>query len=150
MSMKARRRNRVLELIACQAIHSQEQLQQLLEKEDIVATQTTLSRDLSELGVWKGPNGYTAGDEVSAPRPSLNDLRRTLNAVLLAMMPAGNLLVLKTGPGRAQSLAYELDRAQLSRAIGTLAGDDTIFIATASDEAALALKAEFNELMGEA
>lgn len=149
MSMKARRRNRVLELIAKEAIHSQEQLQHLLENEGIVATQTTLSRDLSELGVWKGPNGYTAGDEVSAPKPSLNDLRRTLNNVLLSMMPAGNLVVLKTGPGRAQSLAYELDRAQLKPALGTIAGDDTIFIATASIESAGALIDEFNELMGE-
>lgn len=149
MSMKARRRNRVLEMIAEQAIHSQEQLQQLLEQEGIVATQTTLSRDLSELGVWKGPNGYTAGDEVKAPKPSLSDLRRTLTAVLLSMVPAGNLVVLKTGPGRAQSLAYELDRAQLSRAIGTIAGDDTIFIATASIESAGLLIDEFNELMGE-
>lgn len=149
MSMKARRRNRVLELIAEQAIHSQDQLQQLLETEGIVATQTTLSRDLSELGVWKGPNGYTAGEQVTAPKPSLNDLRRTLNAVLLSMQPAGNLVVLKTGPGRAQSLAYELDRAQLSRALGTIAGDDTIFIATSTVESAGALIDEFQELMGD-
>lgn len=149
MSMKARRRNRVLELIAEQPIHSQEQLQHLLENEGIPATQTTLSRDLSDLGVWKGPNGYTAGGEVAAPKPSLAELKRTLNAVLLSMVPAQNLVILRTGPGRAQPLAWELDRAQLPAVLGTLAGDDTIFIATASVAAAGALIDQFNDLMGE-
>ncbi|MBI2382293.1 MAG: hypothetical protein HYV16_16180 [Gammaproteobacteria bacterium] len=147
--MKARRRNRVLELIAEQAIHSQEQLQQLLEADGIPATQTTLSRDLTDLGVWKGPNGYTAGNEVAAPKPSLNELRRTLNAVLLSMVPAQNLVILRTGPGRANTLAWELDRAQLSLVLGTIAGDDTIFIATASHEKAGELIDMFNEMMGE-
>jgi transcriptional regulator of arginine metabolism len=110
---KPRRHERVLTLIRKGSVASQEQLAELLRTDGIRVTQATLSRDLRELGVMKGPTGY--------------------------IVP---------GPGRASALALEIDRAGFRSVLGTVAGDDTIFVATRTPRDAARLLSTFKHLAG--
>lgn len=136
------RRARIAALIGANQVWSQQELADLLRKrEGIAVTQATLSRDLTELGVVKGPTGYMlpgttpalpAGDREAA-------LATALRQHLLSVARGGTLVVLKTPSGHANSLAIELDRAGLPGTLGTIAGDDTIFVAAKDLDAATAL-----------
>lgn len=106
-------------------INDQESLAHLLSEAGFTVTQSSVSRDLHELGVSKVNGRYTAA-------------RRSDSLIggLQSAVPAGpNLVVLKTDVGAAQAVAYKLDQSHLSQIVGTIAGDDTIFVATASAEA---------------
>jgi transcriptional regulator of arginine metabolism len=129
MSAKARRQQRILEILQSRPVASQEALAASLREEGLRATQATLSRDLRELGVAKGPSGYIVPGE-PAPQPMASgELQRALRTYLVRAEASGNLAILHTGPGRATMLALEIDRARLRPILGTVAGDDTIFVA---------------------
>jgi transcriptional regulator of arginine metabolism len=138
MDTKAARHRRIIDVLdnAAVPVVSQEQLQALLERDGIRATQATLSRDLRELGVVKGPAGYSLPGEGAPARRDGKELAHTLKSYLTSVDRGGNLLVLRTGPGRAQPVALELDNARLEGVLGTVAGDDTIFVAAKSNEQA--------------
>lgn len=130
-------------------VESQEQLQKLLSRESIDATQATLSRDLRDLGVLKGPRGYMLpATEPDPPKPAPAALQEALQNFLTAARQGENIVVLKTGPGQAGALASELDRAQLDGLLGTVAGDDTIFLAANSTRAAKRIYTRLNTLAG--
>jgi transcriptional regulator of arginine metabolism len=131
MGEKSRRQQRLLEIVQSRPLTSQEALAGALRAGGIETTQATLSRDLRELGVVKGPAGYMVPGE--APIQVQNgELERAVRTYLVRAESAGNLAVLHTGPGRAPLLALEIDRARLKPVLGTVAGDDTIFIAARS------------------
>jgi transcriptional regulator of arginine metabolism len=145
---KPRRHERVLTLIRKGSVASQEQLAELLRTDGIRVTQATLSRDLRELGVMKGPTGYIVpGHERPAPAPH-GDLERALRTMMLSGDTGGTLAVLRTGPGRASALALEIDRAGFRSVLGTVAGDDTIFVATRTPRDAARLLSTFKHLAG--
>jgi transcriptional regulator of arginine metabolism len=100
-----------------------------------------LSRDLRDLAIVKTPGGY-ARSEASTPESHAGRrderLNRALREFVHSVETAGTLVVLKTPPSAAHPVAYALDEADLPEAVGTIAGDDTIFVATRS--AALAGK----------
>ncbi|MFG0283048.1 MAG: arginine repressor [Phycisphaerales bacterium JB039] len=124
-------------------VASQERLRQALAQRGVEVVQATLSRDLRELGVVKGPRGYTvAGD---APRQQPGALERAIRDYLVSATTAGNFVVLRTGPGRAQPVALEIDLSPPPGVLGTVAGDATIFVATESDAASARLAARFSE-----
>ena len=151
MSTKPRRRQRIAELIAGRGVASQEQLQNLLAADGIAVTQATLSRDLRDLGVMKGPGGYILpGDSAAAEHtPAVAaDLQSALKSFLVRAESGGNIVVLRTGPGRAQSLALDIDKAQLPPVIGTVAGDDTILVAARTPQQAGRLKKQLKQLAG--
>lgn len=140
---RATPRNRRLalirELLQHHRVQNQNDLLRLLSRENIDATQATLSRDLRSLGVLKGPEGYTlgaAGQQPSAIPTESAALAESLRNFMLWARQAGTLVVVRTGPGRAPALALELDNALPHGAIGTIAGDDTIFLAAVSASAA--------------
>ncbi len=135
MSDKPSRQRRIRELLQRQSVHSQDELHRLLAREGFHATQATLSRDLRDLGVLKGHDGYALPGDAPAPPPGAT-LERALKDYLVSATQAGNLVVLRTGPGHAPPLALELDRARPEAVIGTIAGDDTIFVATPTAAAA--------------
>src|SRR5438034_484481 len=83
--------------------------------------------DPREMGVVKGPGGYMIPGEVPLQIQN-GELERAVRTYLVRAEAAGNLAVLHTGPGRAALLALEIDRARLKPVLGTVAGDDTIFI----------------------
>ena len=146
MSEKQNRQRTFRTIVSRQVVTSQEQLAELLAAEGIRSTQTTLSRDINELGIWKGPDGYVLNSNLRG-RAGKNELKRVLQGVLESMEVASNLLVLKTKPGRAQPIGYELDNTDLPLVVGNIAGDDTIFIATRSSDDAIRLKEELTSLI---
>jgi transcriptional regulator of arginine metabolism len=116
-----------LEIVRKQAARSQEELAAILERDGIEATQATLSRDIRELGLVKGRNGYQISDE---PHPAASDdlLRRAFKQYVIQTGVSGNILMIRTSPGNAHSIGVVLDAAQWPEVMGTIAGDDTIFV----------------------
>ena len=109
---------------------SQHDLLERLRASGVSTTQATLSRDLADLGVVKGPEGWRMpGEAETAP----SDLAPAVRAYLLHVHVGGTMVVLRTRTGHATPLAVELDRTRVE---GTVAGDDTIFLACKSPAAA--------------
>jgi transcriptional regulator of arginine metabolism len=126
------RRDAIRELLTSKPAATQASLVRALERLGFGATQSSVSRDLRELGAVKTAAGYElpagpeAGDEQVA---AVADLLRSIT-------PAGsNLLVIRTGIGAAQRVGLALDRSGWSGMVGTIAGDDTVFVATDSAHA---------------
>jgi transcriptional regulator of arginine metabolism len=122
------RRRAIARLIEAQPIQRQAELVELLRQEGFPATQSSVSRDLRDLGAAKTKNGY------SLPKPSEVDNAQALQLVaefVREIRTAGpNLLVIMTQVGAAQRVAVTLDDIAWPEIVGTLSGDDTIFVAT--------------------
>jgi transcriptional regulator of arginine metabolism len=145
-----RRREEMLRIIREEAVRSQDELQRLLRHRGFPAAQPTLSRDLRELGVAKSPAGYVVPAAPAPPRafvpapPSATapsgrraeDLDRTVREFVLSVEPAASFVVLRTPPADASPVARAIDDARLGEIVGTVSGDDTIFLATRSVAAA--------------
>lgn len=146
------RRQLVRRLIATGEIHSQEQVVAELARRGIGVTQATVSRDFAELGIVRGVrNGspvYLAADDLPTARdPGAADrLRRLLLDLPLTIDEAPPLLVLRTSPGGANAIARAVDLLPLKGMVGTLAGDDTIFVACRDREAVQRIRAQFEAL----
>ena len=129
--MTADRRKRhlkILELISTRALHTQEELAEALAEAGWEVTQSSISRDIAALGLVKVGGAYRKPDPqaVSSEDP---DERRIAEGVI-GIDPAGDaLVVLHTPPGEASRVGAALDRLAWPEIIGTLAGDDTIFVA---------------------
>ena len=129
MATKAQRRQRLIELITDSPIRNQQMLQSRLALEGISVTQATLSRDLSDMGVLKSPDRYLPPPDAAIERPGGRAVGRSLEQSLLSIDFGAAVVVLRTPPGHADALAIELDRERSDDVLGTIAGDDTIFIA---------------------
>jgi len=131
---KNQRQRMITDWLREHRVGSQEELVARLSLAGITATQATVSRDLLELGAVKLKRGgsirYVMPDQVEAGHAA-QKLDRLLTEWVDAIIPAGNLIVLKTPPGSANLVANALDDAGLEEVAGTLAGDDTIFVAIA-------------------
>jgi transcriptional regulator of arginine metabolism len=127
MVTKRARQGRISEIVRKQEVHSQEELVAFLEADGIEATQATLSRDIRELGLVKGRNGYQVSDEPHLA-PSDDLLRRAFKQYVIQTGVSGNILMIRTSPGNAHSIGVVLDAAQWPEVLGTIAGDDTIFV----------------------
>ena len=140
MASKDERRQLVLRLIRSRPVHTQDELAAQLAEDGIDTSQVTLSRDLRELGIVKTVDGYEEARRLGADPAVAADadenLKRVLGDFLTGVEVAGNLVVIKTNPGGAGAVALALDAAQWPDIVGTLAGDDTIFAATASPASA--------------
>lgn len=137
MVAKARRQREVARLIQSQQVASQSELVSMLSRRGIEVTQATLSRDLAELGVVKGSAGYQLLRDASAQVPDRTSaLQAAVRRMLLGAESGGTIAVLHTAPGQAAALAVEIDRAAPEGALGTIAGDDCIFVACTSPSAA--------------
>src|ERR1700677_5179 len=122
------RRTVLAKIIREQAVGKQTELVAILRKHGHVATQSSVSRDLREMGVAKLGDRYVLPDTAAAPKNDFSTLKQFVNARLTA---GTNLTVLKTTVGSAQSVAVAIDTARWPEVVGTISGDDTIFIATA-------------------
>ncbi len=123
------RQRLIRELLRAERIHSQDELRTRLRSEGVRAEQATLSRDLHALGVVKGPDGYVMPEIPISTTPARHELIQLAQQYLVSADAAGQLVVLRTGPGRAQPLGLAIDNARITNVLGTIAGDDTIFIA---------------------
>jgi transcriptional regulator of arginine metabolism len=136
---KTKRQQKIISLINARRIGTQQELTALLERAGFVATQPSVSRDLVELGVVKSNGHYTL------PRATESASRRGL----LGLETAGDALVVaKCEPGLASAVAVEIDRAGLPEIVGTLAGEDTVFIAVQERKAQRVVVKKVLELFG--
>jgi len=146
---KRLRQGQILKVVGEQAIESQDELRKELGRRGMRVNQATLSRDIHEIGLVKTAAGYrplqsAAGVQEPAPPASLG---RVLKEFLSDIRPAQNILVLKTPPGSAQTLAVALDSEKWKEVAGTVAGDDTVLIVTPSPKARLALQKRLEEML---
>ena len=130
---KHQRQHRITRLLETRAVASQAHLVELLAAEGVEATQTTVSRDLEELGALKVrlPGGDTAYALPELPSHQVapeDHLRRVLGEWVVEADHSGNLVVLRTPPGSAHVVGSALDRSGLPGVIGTVAGDDTVLV----------------------
>ncbi len=130
---KSFRQGQILKIIRNREIYTQDELARELAHVGIPATQVTLSRDMRELGLVKTPEGYR---QLPAERtgPELADVA---NEYLRDIRVAQNLVVLRTSPGNANSLAIAIDREELDEVVGTVAGDDTVLVIAPDNVTAL-------------
>ncbi len=122
------RRTMLAKIIREQRVGRQTELVDLLRKLGHIATQSSVSRDLRELGAAKMGDRYVLPEAAAQPKNNFSALKQFVNGRLTA---GTNLTVLKTTIGSAQSVAVAIDTAQWPEVVGTISGDDTIFIATA-------------------
>jgi transcriptional regulator of arginine metabolism len=140
---KSFRQGQILNLIRRKGIHTQEVLARELAAVGVSTTQVTLSRDIRELGLVKTPGGYRQLDGTEHP-PGLSS---TAGEFLRDVRVAQNLVVLKTSPGNASSLAVSLDREDWPEIVGTVAGDDTILVVAPDNTDARSIRAKLLRYM---
>ena len=136
MPLKAARQRALAELLRSRQVSSQSRALDHLRLQGFDATQATVSRDLEDLGAVKvrAPDGrlvYALPESEAGQEPRHDEIRRVLGSLLLAIVPSGNLVVLRTPPGHANALASALDRSGLAGVAGTVAGDDTVLVVCA-------------------
>jgi len=131
------RRELLLDLIGRGHGTSQHSLVEALAGHGVEVTQATLSRDLKGLGAVKGAGGY------QVPGQAVDPLGKAIGEWLVSATPAQNMVVLRTPPGGASPLAVVLDREAPPEVLGTIAGDDTIFVVTSDQSAAQGLAHKF-------
>ncbi len=130
-STKARRLQAILSIVEHGRVSSQDEIRTRLRRLGIVATQSTISRDIEELGLARvhdhdGVRYVVPGrGEVGAPAGLL---RHALQEFALSFTPANRLLLVRTPPGAANALAEAIDRSTVPGVAGTLAGDNTILV----------------------
>jgi len=138
------RHRQIREVLRAGGVHNQTELQERLAAIGVRVEQATISRDLHAIGVVKGPDGYLLPDAPIAPVSARVELVQLIRQFLTAVDCAGQIVVLRTGPGRAQPLGLALDNTRLPNVLGTIAGDDTIFVATPTIAAAERFVAAIN------
>ena len=133
--MNVQRLNVIREVLASSPVASQDELRRKLRRRGIHVTQATLSRDIHQLRLSKGPGGYSLPNGHSATAiaaaaeedqpPTLNEM---IDSLGLRVRQAMNQVVLSTVMGGAQPVAAALDREEWPEVVGTIAGDDTVLI----------------------
>lgn len=149
--MKTRRQKKIQELISNESIRTQEELAQRLLEEGFNVTQATISRDIKEMGLIKisglgDEYRYALQGEISAVSYQ-ERLRRMWKEVVVSFDSSENIVAIKTIPGNAQALALLLDNSGWKEVIGTVAGDDTIFLLIKPKDKVAAILFRLGELV---
>ncbi len=149
--MKQLRQRAIRDLVERRPIRTQQELATALRERGFRATQATISRDVAELRLVKaGREGvavYALPDRAAEADPGGEErLRRLFRDIPVEFREAGHLLVLVTLPGSAHAIAAALDRARWPEAVGTIAGDDTLFIACADRRTLARLRVRLERL----
>ena len=148
--MKPGRQNVILEIIAEQDIETQHQLLKALEARGVKSTQATLSRDIKDMPLIKeqGPGGNYR--YVASSKPETDDfdlrLKKIFRESVISYDIAQNLLIIKTLPGLAPAACSAIDSMEIRGLVGSLAGDDTAFLAMRDNESAHSLYHEIEML----
>ncbi len=130
---KSRRHAAILDLVQREPVHTQQELAEALAQLGLATTQATVSRDIQELRLVRTPEGYRPD---SGPAAVSEAALATMREHVRDMTVVEFLAVIHTGPGTANLVAYNIDRARLQGVVGTVAGDDTIIAVLSDQEAA--------------
>jgi transcriptional regulator of arginine metabolism len=140
---KTYRQGQILKLIRSKRISTQEELAQELGKLGIAATQVTLSRDIRDLRLVKTRDGY----QEMAPEDTGPEFSMLAAEFVKDVLRAQNLVIMKTSPGHANSVAVALDHEAWPQVVGTIAGDDTILVITPDTPTGEAVQEKLLELL---
>lgn len=141
------RRNQILDIVRTGGVSTQTDLRRRLAERGIRVTQATVSRDIEELGLVKTREGYhlPPGSQPTSPAQPL--LSVILKEFLRDVKRASNLVIVRTHPGNAHTVAVALDSTQWPELMGTVAGDDTIFLATGGQQQAARVRKRILEAL---
>jgi transcriptional regulator of arginine metabolism len=143
---KTSRHKAILELLDEGPIESQEVLQHVLERKGFEVGQATLSRDIHELKLVKGPEGYRRTADTAASEGVLPSVMQLAHQFVIDVKQAQNMLVVKTTVGSAQPVAAAFDASHWPEVVGTIAGDDTVLVIAGDKKKAQALARRIREL----
>lgn len=148
--MKPGRQNAILEIISEKDIETQNQLMQELAARGVKSTQATLSRDIKDMRLVKelGPSGnyrYVVAAKTETADLDMR-LKKILRESLVSYDVAQNLLVIRTLPGLASAACSAFDSMEIENLVGTLAGDDTAFLAMRDKDSAVKLYHEIETI----
>jgi transcriptional regulator of arginine metabolism len=146
--MKQQRHTVIRELLGKAPIGSQDELRKKLAGRGFHVTQATLSRDINELRLSKGPDGYSTSNGNGDEDVSLPGIREVLESFGLEVRQAINLLVLITTTGGAQPIAAGIDYEDWPEVVGTIAGDDTVLMICPDADQAAKLKTRIEGYLG--
>lgn len=146
--MKQQRHNAIRELLLHSSVSSQDELRHKLAGRGFHVTQATLSRDIHELRLSKGPAGYSLPGTEEEGDEELPGIREILRSFGLEARRAQNLLVLITSTGSAQTVAAGIDYEDWPEVVGTIAGDDTVLIICADEVHSSILKERIDVHIG--
>ena len=129
MKGKQERHNLIRQIVKEHKVANQEELSSLLERHGLSVAQATLSRDIRELHITKahGEDGYCYRLQTQRPETAYSGFKTS--GSILSLEPSGNMAVVKTRAGHAPMVASLIDEAEFPQVMGTIAGDDTIFLA---------------------
>ncbi len=146
---KAERQDKLLGIVRSNTVTTQTELSERLDQAGFPCTQVSVSRDIRELGLVKQSGQYVAPNEPKE-NPELEGLASTLSGFLKRVEIVGeNLVVVKTLPGTSPSVAMLLDQVNWQGLKGTIAGDDTIFVAVENKKAGQTVSRNLRKLMKE-
>ena len=148
--MRYSRQNKILDIINTHEVETQEKLVELLHKAGYKVTQATISRDIKDLQLIKtlSSNGrykYTVG--ANTDQPVSDRFVKIFRETIQSISSAGNIIVIKTLSGCANAAAEAIDTSSLPHAVGSIAGDNTIFLLVDEPENIPALLARFNDMI---
>jgi transcriptional regulator of arginine metabolism len=148
--MKQQRHTAIRDVLHQAAVPSQDELRRRLARRGFHVTQATLSRDIHELRLSKGPAGYALPGELpeAEDEDSLPGIREVLGSFGIEVRQALNQLVLITTTSAAQPVAAGVDYEDWPEVVGTIAGDDTVLIICPDERQARILKARIEEHIG--
>jgi len=146
--MKQQRHSAIRELLVNTVVTNQDELRRKLAGHGFHVTQATLSRDIHELRLMKGPSGYKLPNNSANSEDEGPGIREVLRSFGLEVRLAANLLVLITTTGSAQPVAAAVDYEDWPEVVGTIAGDDTVLIICPDERQARTLKVRIEGLIG--
>ena len=147
--MKQQRHGAIRELLNQAPVPSQDELRRRLARRGFHVTQATLSRDIHELRLSKGPAGYALpGNGSAEDEDSLPDIRDVLSSFGMEVRQAMNQLVLITTTSAAQPVAAAIDYEDWPEVVGTIAGDDTVLIICPDERSARTIKTRIEDYIG--
>ena len=149
--MKSQRQAKIMEIISTRNVETQEQLLAALQQEGFHGTQATISRDIKELRIIKELTSFGTYRYTTAAREVPHTFSGRLNTIFRECVTdfdyAQNIIVIHTMPGLANAAASALDAMHMSVILGTIAGDDTVFIVMRDNNAAAAFCGEIKGLL---
>jgi transcriptional regulator of arginine metabolism len=142
MRKRRQRQDVIRAIVREERIRTQRDLVDRLKERDYVCTQATVSRDITEMGLRKLPEGvYVLAEDLH--------LQRMIVELVTGVVHTNNLVLIKASPGTAPGVAAAMDAADLEGILGSIAGDDTILVITVDEDAAQRLQDQISKFRGE-